>query len=201
MIRCVISDLGKVILFFDNDIFFKKMANYCPFSAQEIATLTSAHFKLVEYFDKGKMSPQEFYRQVTKTFKAKIDYDTFYSIYNDVFSPNPPVLQLMKKLKRNYKMLLLSNTDVMRFGFIKKKFPEILIFDEYILSYEVGRMKPEPRIYQKALKKAGAKARECVFIDDIKENVGAAAELGIHGIQMQPETNLEAVLQGMGLSF
>jgi epoxide hydrolase-like predicted phosphatase len=201
MIRCVISDLGKVILFFDNDIFFKKIAEYSPFSKEEIAALTSAHFKLVEYFDKGKMTPEEFYRRVTKTFKAKIDYENFYSIYNEVFSPNPPVLELMKKLKRNYRMLLLSNTDVMRFGFIKKKFPEILIFDEYILSYEVGLMKPDLRIYQKALKKAGAEARECVFIDDINKNVEAAIKLGIHGIQMQPETDLEAVLQDMGLSF
>jgi len=190
-----------VIIFFDNDIFFRKIANYSPFSMKEIAALTSAHFDLVEYFDKGKMTPQEFYRQVTKAFKAKIDYDTFYSIYSDVFSPNPPVLEVMKRLKKNYKILLLSNTDVVRFGFIKKKFPKILIFNEYVLSYEVGLMKPDPGIYQEALKKAGAEARECVFIDDIKENVEAAMRLGIHGIQMEPETDLEAVLLGMGLSF
>jgi len=201
MIRCVISDLGKVILFFDNDIFFRKMANYCPFSPQEIAALTSAHFNLVESFDKGKMTPQEFYEEVTKTLKAKIDYDSFYSIYSDVFSANPPVLKLMKKLKKRYRILLLSNTDVMRFGFIKKKFPEIFIFDEYILSYEVGLMKPEAQIYLEALKKAGAEARECVFIDDIKENVEAAQRIGIHGIEMKPETDLKAVLQKMGLSF
>jgi putative hydrolase of the HAD superfamily len=201
MIRCVISDLGKVLLFFDNNIFFRKMANYSPFSLKEIAALTSAHFNLVEYFDKGKMTPQEFYRQVTKTFKAKIDYDTFYSFYSDVFSPNLPVLEVMKRLKKNYKILILSNTDVVRFAFIKKKFPEILIFNGYILSYEVGLMKPDPRIYREALKMAGADARECVFIDDIKENVEAALRLGIHGIQMEPETNLEAALLGMGLSF
>jgi putative hydrolase of the HAD superfamily len=201
MIRYVISDLGKVILFFDNDIFFGKMANYSPFSKEEIVALTSAHFKLVEYFDKGEMTPEEFYRQVTRTFDAEIDYDTFCSIYSDVFSPNPPVLELMKRLKRNYKILLLSNTDVLRFGFIQKKFPEILFFDGYILSYEVGLMKPDPQIYREALKKAGAEARECVFIDDINENVEAAIKLGIHGIQLQPETNLKAILQGMGLSF
>jgi epoxide hydrolase-like predicted phosphatase len=201
MIRCVISDLGKVILFFDNDIFFRKMAEYSPFSKEEIAALTSAHFKLVEYFDKGEITPEDFYHQVTRTFNAEIESDTFYSIYCDVFSPNPPVLELMKRLKKSYKMLLLSNTDVMRFGFIKKKFPEILFFDGYILSYEVGLMKPDPQIYREALKKAGEEADACVFIDDIKENVEAAAKLGIQGIQLRPETKLEAILQGMGLSF
>ena len=89
----------------------------------------------------------------------------------------------------------------MRFGFIKKKFPEILIFDEYVLSFEVGHMKPHPLIYIKALEKAGVKANESIFIDDIKENIEAAQNLGIGGILFGPQTNLEAELREKGLSF
>lgn len=201
MIRWVISDLGKVIIFFDNDIFFKKMANVSPFSKEEIARLTRAHFYLVEGFDKGQINPEEFYREVTKALQARIDFETFYKIYVDVFSLNPPVLEIMRKLKKRYRLSLLSNTDVMRFGFIKRKFPEIMIFDEYILSYEVGAMKPDPQIYEFALEKARAKAEECVFIDDIEENVEAAQKLGIRGILMEPQTNLENILQALGLAF
>ncbi len=201
MIRCVLSDLGKVLIFFDNDIFFKKIAKNCPFTHEEIRELTFSHFYLVESFDRGEMSPDEFYRQVTKKLKARIDYDRFYSIYNDVFSLNPPILQLMIRLKKNYKIVLLSNTDVMRFDFIKKKFPEIMIFDEYVLSYQVGFIKPHPQIYKEALKQAGAEAEECVFIDDRKENIEEAERLGISGILMEPQTDLETVLQEMGLSF
>jgi len=201
MIRCVISDLGRVIIFFDNNIFFEKIANYCPFSKEEIAELTSAHLEIVRSFDEGKITPEEFYNQVTKVLQASIDYDNFYSIYNDVFSLNPPVLEIMQRLKGNYRLVLLSNTDVMRFGFVKKKFPEIMIFDEYVLSYEVGSMKPHPQIYREALKKTGVKAEECIFIDDKEENVEVAQRLGINGIQMGPQTDLEAILQGMDLSF
>jgi len=201
MIRCVISDLGKVIIFFDNNIFFKKIANYSPFSKEEIRELTSSHFNLVESFDRGKMTPEAFYNQVVKILEARIDYDNFCSIYNDVFFLNPPVLRIMKKLKKNYRLILLSNTDVMRFGFIKRKFPEAMIFDEYVLSYEVGFMKPHPQIYKIALKKAGFGAKECIFIDDREENIEAAAKLGINGIHMGPLTDLEAVLKKMGLSF
>jgi putative hydrolase of the HAD superfamily len=197
----VISDLGKVLIFFDNNIFFKKIAKNCPFTHEEIRELTFSHFYLVESFDRGEMSPEEFYRQVTHKLKARIDYDRFYSIYNDVFSLNPPVLQLMIRLKKNYKIVMLSNTDVMRFDFIKKKFPEIMIFDEYVLSYQVGFIKPHPQIYKEALKQAGVEAKECVFIDDREENIEEAARLGISGILMEPQTDLEAVLQEMGLSF
>jgi len=197
----VISDLGKVLIFFDNNIFFEKIAKNCPFTHEEIRELTFSHFYLVESFDRGEMSPEEFYRQVIQKLKARIDYDRFYSIYNDVFSLNPPVLQLMIRLKKNYKIVMLSNTDVMRFDFIKKKFPEIMIFDEYVLSYQVGFIKPHPQIYKEALKQAGVEAKECVFIDDREENIEEAARLGISGILMEPQTDLEAVLQEMGLSF
>jgi HAD superfamily hydrolase (TIGR01509 family) len=201
MIRCVISDLGRVIIFFDNNIFFEKIANYSPYSKEKIGELTSAHFDLVELFDKGEMTPQDFYLRAAEKLGARIDYDTFFSIYNDVFSLNLPVLRIMKRLKRNYRLILLSNTDIMRFGFIKKKFPGIMIFDEYVLSFEVGFMKPHPQIYKEALKRAGYKAKECVFIDDREENIDAAAKLGIDGIHIGPPTNLEAILKEKGLSF
>lgn len=201
MIRCVISDLGKVIIFFDNNIFFEKIADYCPFSKEEIAELTSDHFYLIESFDEGKITPEEFYSQAAKKLEARVDYAGFFSIYNDVFSLNSPVLEIMKRLKGNYRLILLSNTDVMRFGFIKRRFPEIMIFDEYVLSYEVGSMKPHPQIYKEALKKAGVKAEECIFIDDREENVEVARKFGMDGIHMEPWTDLEAILQGMGLSF
>jgi len=155
----------------------------------------------VKAFDRGDITAEEFYNQATTILEAKIDYDKFFSIYNDVFSLNPQILEILKKLKGKYRLVLLSNTDVMRFGFVKKKFPEIMIFDAYVLSYEVGAMKPHPRIYDEALKKAGVEASECVFIDDIEENIEAARKLGIKGILMTPQTDLEAALQEMDLSF
>lgn len=200
-IRCVISDLGKVIIFFDNNIFFAKMADYCTFSEEEIREATFTHINLVKSFDCGKITPVEFFNQVVQNLNASIDYDTFYSIYNDVFSLIPHALKIMGRLKRNYKLVLLSNTDVMRYSFIKRKFPEIQIFDEYILSYEVGFMKPHPQMYRQALKKAEAGAEECVFIDDREENIEAAVKLGINVIHFKPQTNLESALQEMDLSF
>lgn len=201
MIRCVISDLGKVILHFDNTVFYEKIAKCSPFSKDEIKELIRAHFDLIKSFDRGEMPPQDFYARVKETLQANIDYDDFYSIYNNVFFSNPKVLDIMKRLKQNYRLLLLSNTDIMRFGFIRKRFPEILIFDDYILSYEVGSIKPEEQIYKEALRRAEFPAQQCLFIDDMQENVEAARKLGIQVIQMKSQTDLGTALADKGISF
>ncbi len=199
MIRCVLSDLGKVILFFDNHIFFRKMAEFCSYSAVDIAERVHWHRNLIRSFDTGTLSSKDFYREVTQRLKAKVDQETFFKIYNDVFSLNPPVLDILTRLKGRHKLLLLSNTDVERFGFIRKTFPEVLIFDEYVLSFEVGYLKPHPQIYQEALKKAKARAEECVFIDDLEENIEGARNVGLDTILYGPQTDLEAELRGKGL--
>ncbi|NIM90900.1 MAG: HAD-IA family hydrolase [Candidatus Aminicenantes bacterium] len=201
MIQTVISDLGGVIVFFDNQIFYEKMANFSPFAQEEIGKLAFSESGLRESFDKGEITSQEFYTRAVEKLKANIDYDKFFSLYNDVFSLNPPVLEIMKRLKDKYRLILLSNTDVMRFGFVKQEFPEVMIFDEYVLSFEVGFMKPHPQIYREALKKAGTKAEECVFIDDRAENIQAAEELALQGILFEENENLESLLQGINLSF
>lgn len=201
MIRSVISDLGKVILFFDNHIFFRKISEFCPFTALDIAERVHEHRDIIRSFDTGKISPEEFYREVIHRLDADVNQKTFFTIYCDVFSLNAPVLDILAGLKDRYRMILLSNTDIKRFGFIKRAFPEIFIFDGYVLSFEVGYLKPHPKIYKEALKKAKARAEECVFIDDIQENIEGAEKVGLDTIRYGPKTDLGAELRIKGLSF
>ena len=200
-IKSVISDLGKVILFFDNNIFLKKMMEFSLLSLEEMREEIFSHFEIVRDFDRGRLSSAQFYRQASERLQAEISFDDFYLIYNDIFSVNPPVLNLLKNLKSHHRLILLSNTDVMRFGFIKQRFPEILIFDDYVLSFEVDRIKPHPHIYRVALEKAEAKAEECVFIDDREENIEGARRMGINSILFLDHTQLERSLREYGLSF
>ncbi len=87
--------------------------------------------------------------------------------------------------ERGLQVLVLSN-----FG--KKLIddnPDAMDFLPYtdggILSYKDHLLKPEPEIYQLLLKRYGLSADECVFIDDLQENIDAAKAQGIHGIVFQ----------------
>jgi epoxide hydrolase-like predicted phosphatase len=55
-------------------------------------------------------------------------------------------------------------------------------FDPIVLSYEEKVSKPDPRIYQAAISKAGVKPNEIVFIDNLEENITAAQQAGMKTI-------------------
>ncbi len=201
MIKCIISDMGNVFISFDNDIFLKKIVENTYFSQSDIARLVSENFEILKSFDKGEISPTEFYNKAVRIFKCDFDYNRFFKAYNDVFDLRTKELKILKKLKENYRVILLSNTDVMRYGFIKKNFPEMLIFDAYVLSYKEGYMKPDPSIYKAALKKAEAQADECLFIDDKEDNIDAANALGINTIHFIVRADLAVELRKFNLIF
>lgn len=71
-------------------------------------------------------------------------------------------------------------------------------FDVLVISAEVGMMKPDPHIFELALKQLGVPAEEAAFVDDTRVNVEAASRMGIRGILFknpkQMRTDLEALL-------
>ena len=54
--------------------------------------------------------------------------------------------------------------------------------DGGIISYKEHLIKPDQAVYQLLLERYGLCADECVFIDDLEENVKAARLCGINGI-------------------
>ena len=56
------------------------------------------------------------------------------------------------------------------------------MFDVVVISGEVGLRKPEPEIFQLTTQRLGLLPEQCVFVDDLKHNVAAAAALGWVGV-------------------
>ena len=198
-IKSVISDLGRVLVDFDNWRFLHRMERHSPLSAEDMMSRFRDNISVLRQFDMGKISPDGFYRRAVSLLEASVGKDSFFQYYNDVFSLNPYVLAVLKRLMGRYRLILLSNTDKERYGFVTSKFPEILFFDSYILSYEVGAVKPDLKIYRKALEAARAEAEECVFIDDLEDNIKAAKNLGIQTVLLKADTDIAARLQDIGL--
>ncbi len=73
------------------------------------------------------------------------------------------------------------------------------LFDEMVISAEVGMVKPDPRIFHRIVDRLGVTPAEAVFIDDMPVNVEAARREGLAAIQyLDPRqclTELSALLE------
>ena len=58
--------------------------------------------------------------------------------------------------------------------------------DEFVLSFEVGAVKPDPAIFGAALQRLGVRAQEAVMVGDSEEADGGAAALGCGFLLVDP---------------
>lgn len=95
---------------------------------------------------------------------------------------NRQLIDFIQTLRKDYKVAVLSNigSDMMD-GFFTQAERKVL-FDEFILSGDVGLAKPDPAIFQLACDRFGVHPSEAVMIDDHLSNVDAAKRIGMQGI-------------------
>ena len=109
-------------------------------------------------------------------------------------------IELLKALKKDYRLFLLSNTDPIHMTWIREYVRrtfgiadfEHSLFERAFLSYEVNARKPDSLIYKIVLEETGISPGEYLFIDDKKENVDGARAIGIPSIQYPPERGQKA---------
>ena len=155
MIKTIIFDLGRVIIPFDFKRGYKRMAPLCGYSAEEIPKRLSTS-DLVSRFETGAVEPQAFVNELSGILGLKTDYDQFCDIWTSIFLPETLISEdFIKALRRNHRLLVLSNTNAIHFDMVWKAYPILHQFDGHVLSYRVGAMKPSPLIYREAIRQAG----------------------------------------------
>ena len=115
------------------------------------------------------------------------------ALHNDE-KPNEDVFSFIKQeLKSRFKLGLLSNGGLES---IKRKIPSDLLslFDIIVTSVEVQLLKPDPEIFKYAAEKLQVSPNETVFIDDHKEYIKGAEEIGMKGIKFENVKQLSAAL-------
>ena len=107
-----------------------------------------------------------------------------------------PTAELIAELKgESYRLFVLSNMSKEYIDFLRKM-PVYQYFDGEVISCEVGLNKPEREIYSLLLDRFSLDPLQTMFIDDRKENVVAAAELGIvpfHFDRKNPEQSCNQI--------
>jgi len=90
--------------------------------------------------------------------------------------------QLAARLRRQGRRVgMLSNAVPEIVARIRRDWDLDRYFDDVVLSYEVGLVKPDPKIYRVALERLGVAPDVTLFADDRAVNVRAAEKLGLRG--------------------
>jgi 2-haloacid dehalogenase len=109
-------------------------------------------------------------------------------------------VEILKKLKKNgYPLYGLSNWSAETFPLAREKYDFFEVFDEIIISGEVGSIKPEPEIFEITLNRIGKPANECLFIDDSFANIEQARKMGFATVHFQSSEQLARELHALKL--
>lgn len=193
MIKAIIFDLGDVIVKVDRAEQFRKFSAKSGKDAFSIRQYLDGRIK--GEFGRGEISPREFYQRVSCDMGLKMSFEEFKKEWCGIFKLNTNAAQLIEKLKGKFKLILLSNTDALHFPYIRNKFKVINAFDELVLSYEIGCMKPNPLIFIEAIKKSKTLPFNIAYFDDIAEFIYVARLMGIKAFQYIDDDKLKQDLK------
>jgi FMN phosphatase YigB (HAD superfamily) len=192
--KVVVFDLGKVLVDFDYTIAARKIASRGKLMAEKVFEFIALSPLLFKY-ETGLITRQQFFSAICEGTGYCGDIEEFGGFFADIFTPIEPMVELHNALRTaKIPTYIFSNTNDLAVTHIRKNFPFFKNFDGYILSYEVGAMKPDAKIYEALEKMAGRKGSEVLYLDDRQENVDAGAARGWQIIlQESPEKTLAAI--------
>ena len=198
-IDAIIFDLGNVLLAFDESRAVERLAARTGKTRQQINEYARGTPHVTE-LALGKVTKLRFYHTVAKDLAFDGTYQEFALLWSDIFTPIEPMIALAESLKNRLPRLILSNTNAIHMDYVFEHYPFLQDFDAHVLSHEVGLLKPDPAIFQRALRTSGLTAARTVFLDDIAANAEAARQAGMQAIHFQNSDQARSELTKLGVS-
>jgi len=187
-----VFDLGNVLLFVNGHLFFEKLRPRCRPGVDP--ELTFDHYYERSRIDRGG-DFAALYHDLVRDLGLEMDLAEFTYAWNDIFAPNPPMLEVVRRAPRP--RYLLSNTNAPHVEWIRAHYPKIFpLFDHCVFSNEVGARKPQEAIYRCVEALSGEPPERHLFIDDIPAFVAGARAVGWQAIQF---TGVEDCVRELGV--
>lgn len=196
MIRCVLFDLGNVLVRFRG---VDRVAELLGAGAA-----TEAHWErwlrspVVRDFELGRLAPEEF----AARFVAELELglgpgELLAELERWISGPLPGSLELLDELRPRFVVACLSNTNPLHVPRLRRQFGDR--FDRLFASCETGLLKPDPAAYRHVVAELGLEPSAILFFDDARLNVEAASELGLAAVRVQGPADCRAELVRRGL--
>jgi 2-haloacid dehalogenase len=202
IIKAIIFDYGNVLLEWDPRLIYHRYFPDDPEGMEHFfKEVNFADWNLQQ--DKGR----PFKEGISLLSREFPHYSHLIEAYHELWIDSvggaiAGTVDILKRLKRaGYPVYGLSNWSAETFPYMRERHDFFDLFDDMVISGEVGHVKPEPEIFQILLDKIGRPAEECLFIDDSLTNVGQAQKLGFATILFQSPQQLESSLRDYKIIF
>lgn len=170
----IIFDLGGVIL--------KGKAKDI---LNKLDTTEEEYNELIKFFDNWNdmditnMSIEEKFDSYNFSENTKSKYKDVLLKYYELRDLNTNLINLIKALKKNNRVYILSDNNKAASLYYKKLLNNL---DGYVFSYEYKTIKKDGKLFDIFLDKYKLDPKDCYFVDDTEENILVANSRGINGI-------------------
>ena len=199
-IKNILFDLGGVLLNINYQLTEDAFIGLGLKNFSEIYTQNRQQ-KLFHDFEKGNISSTVFLDALQNVFDHPVTYDKLIEAWNAMLLDFPPHrYKMLKSLSSNYKLFLISNTNVIHYnafhtifeGKFGEPFSSLFVKDYY--SHLEGKRKPDTEIFEHIFSENDLVKEETLFIDDTAEHVKAASAFGVNALRIEDEDILDLMI-------
>ena len=205
-IKNIIFDLGGVIINLDIP---KTISEFNKLSNQPFESIYNQlqQTPVFDLFDKGQITEKDFFVELKKALQNDVTDEELLFAWNAMLLDFPKHrLELLSKLKPNYRLFLLSNTNESHV----LEFEKTLVashgyqnlepfFEKVYYSCRMNQRKPNADIFESVLNENNLIAEETLFIDDSPQHVEGALTLGVKAMLLEKNNEVEDLLKELKL--
>ena len=200
MIKTIFFDIGGVLI----DIHPERTYQYLSDSADVEVSMVKESFPwdAHDQYERGIMNNEDWFITYKESLPQPccLKRSDFWNAWKLLLGEEKNTVNILEALNKQYSIWLLSNTNPKHIqDEIEKRYLFPSLVNGAVYSFDVGVRKPEKEIYEIAMQRANANPQECLFIDDLLENIQAAKQIGIEGIHFISSVQLKQELVHLGI--
>ena len=193
----VLFDLGRVLINIDFDAFPRSLgivpAEVRPEDRRGVG-------RLVVGYETGRLTSDEFFERLGLFFESRFNREQLVGAWNAIIrEENSAIVPTVESVQDRYLTAVLSNTSPTHIQKALETSTILKRFSKRYLSFQIGFVKPSPEIFSYVIRDLSVEPSAVVLIDDIAENVEAAARCGMVGILFTDVPKLQHDLLNLGI--
>lgn len=202
MVKAIIFDMGGVLILNEIKQVYLKLADLLGVNGNSLVELIHSN---KQNFMKGAYSAEDFSSLIKNHFKLRDEtaediVRKWKEAFSELLIVNDDLYDIIRRLKKSYVIGLVTDAPDLhaRINREKKLYEP---FKPLIISCKVGLVKPQREIFELVLKELKLKPEECVFIDDVEQNIAAAKSMGFKTLQFKNNEQFVKELKGLGVKI